>query len=144
MSLKTVTALSDEWHEAVANHMTGKAIAFPEPWFPAAKRGDYDIVPIDNSADLYREGHAMHHCVGAYVDRVRDGSLYVYSIRRAGKRVATLALARNGKFATITEFRGPCNVQPSKESVSVARKWLRTNRHRELAAPALQAHIGRG
>jgi hypothetical protein len=135
MSIKTIRALSNEWHEAVANHMTGPDIAFPEPWF-SAKHGGYDIVPIGKSADLYREGHAMHHCVGTYADRVQDGSIYVYSIRRDGKRLATLALKRNGKSAAIDDFRGPCNAQPSKEIASVARKWLQTNRHQEIAAPS--------
>src|SRR5262249_7781720 len=112
--------------------------AFPEPWFPSAKHDGYDIVPIGNSADLYREGHAMHHCVGTYAGRAQDGSIYVYSVRRDGKRVATLTLQRNGKSAVIAEFRGPCNAQPSKEIISVARKWLQTNRYQEIVAPMPQ------
>jgi hypothetical protein len=64
MSLKTVTTLSAEWHEAVAAGMDGPAAAFPPPWYPAAKIGDYDIAPIENSAALYREGAAMHQLRG--------------------------------------------------------------------------------
>ena len=64
MSLKTVTRLSADWHEAVASHMVGPQFAFPPPWYPAAKVGGFEILPIDNSAALYREGAAMHHCIG--------------------------------------------------------------------------------
>jgi hypothetical protein len=64
MSVKTVTALTHEWHEAVAYNMTGPSYEFPEPWAPATKIGDYDVVPITNSGELYREGNAMHHCAG--------------------------------------------------------------------------------
>jgi hypothetical protein len=98
MSLKTVIALSTEWHEAVANHMDGAKLAFPKPWYPAGTVGDYEVVPIDKSAALYREGAAMHHCVGTHADAVQCGDLYVYSVRHKGERVATFALARGLKL----------------------------------------------
>ena len=69
MSLRTVTKLSAEWHEAVASNLTGPQHAFPAPWFPAARVNGLEIIPIDNSADLYREGAFMHHCIGTYADR---------------------------------------------------------------------------
>jgi hypothetical protein len=124
MSLKTVTALSADWHEAVANHMDGLDSTFPPPWYPAARVGDYEIVPIESSAALFREGAAMHHCVGAYADHVQSGRLYVYSLRRAGERVATFALAREAASATLIEIRGPCNAWPEEKIVAVVRRWL--------------------
>ena len=127
MSLRTVSELSAEWHEAVANHMTGPDLTFPPPWYPAAKLRDYDIVPIDSSAELYREGAAMHHCIGTYADDVRAGDLYVYSVRRDGQRVATLALARDktSTKAQLHQLRGPCNAQPSRAIASAVNRWLR-------------------
>jgi hypothetical protein len=92
MSLRTATELSADWHEAVANNLDGPNSAFPSPWFPAAKVGTAEIVPIEDAASLYREGSAMHHCVGTYGDRVLAGHFCVYSVRRHGERVATLAL----------------------------------------------------
>ena len=94
MSLRTATTLSAEWHEAVANRLDGRDRAFPAPWYPATKIGNTDIVPIENAASLYREGQAMHHCVGTYSDRVLAGHFCIYSIKRDGARVATLALGR--------------------------------------------------
>jgi hypothetical protein len=116
MSLKTVTTLSAEWHEVVAAAMGGPAATFPLPWYAAAKIGNYDIVPIDNSAALYREGAAMHHCVGTYADAVQSGSLHVYSVRRNGQRVATLAIERDptSTKAQLVQLGGPCNAQPPK------------------------------
>jgi PcfJ-like protein len=127
MSLKTVTMLSAEWHEAVATTMDGPAATFPPPWYPPAKMGDYEIVPIDNSAALYREGVAMHHCAGTYTDKVQSGSLYVYGVHRDGQRVATLALARDltGTKARLVQLRGPCNAQPSQAVTLAVRRWLR-------------------
>jgi hypothetical protein len=127
MSLKTVTTLSAEWHEAVAAGMDGPAAAFPTPWYPAAKIGDYDIVPIYDSAALYREGAAMHHCVGTHSDEVQSGSLYVYGVRRDGERVATLALARDPSStqARLVQLRGPCNAEPPKAVTLAVQRWLR-------------------
>jgi PcfJ-like protein len=127
MSLKTVTTLSAEWHEAVAAGMDGPAAAFQSPWYPATKIGDYDIVPIDKSAALYREGAAMHHCVGTYTDAVQSGSLYVYSVHRDGQRVATLALARDPSStkARLAQLRGSCNAEPPKAVTLAVQRWLR-------------------
>jgi hypothetical protein len=119
------SALSAKWHEAVASHMSGPNLAFPPPWYPAAKIGDYDIVPIDDSAALYLEGAAMRHCVGTYADHVQSGRLYVYSVRRASERVATFPLAREAASAMLSEIRGPCNAQPDKQIVAAVRRWLR-------------------
>ena len=127
MSLNTVTTLSAEWHEAVAAGMDGHAVAFPPPWYPPAKIGDYEITPIDNSAALYREGAAMHHCVGTYTDEVQSGSLYVYGVRRDGQRVATLSLARDptSTKAQLVQLRGPCNAQPPQAVTLAVQRWLR-------------------
>jgi hypothetical protein len=128
MSVNTVTTLSAEWHEAVAAGMDGPDAAFPPPWYPAAKAGDFAIVPIENSAELYREGAAMHHCVGTYVDAVQSGELYVYSVRRAHKRIATFALRRRAMSAELSEIRGPCNAQVPQKIVAAVRRWLLAQR----------------
>jgi hypothetical protein len=124
MSLRTVTKLSADWHEAVAAS-NGSHCAFPSPWIPPATINGLDIIPIDNSADLYREGAAMHHCVGAYSLSVVEGEHYVYSIRRDGERVATAALARQDGRAVLQQIRGPCNVEPPAEIKTTIRRWLR-------------------
>jgi len=79
MSLRTVTKLSADWHEAVANNMDGPQHAFPDPWLPATRLNGHEIVPITNSADLYREGHAMHNCIGTYASDVMAGKSYIYT-----------------------------------------------------------------
>jgi PcfJ-like protein len=125
MSLRTVTKLSAEWHEAVASNLTGPQHAFPAPWFPAATVNGVEIIPIDNSADLYREGALMHHCVGTYAENVRRGINYVYSIRRDGERVATAGLVLHGARAILQEVRGPYNAPAPKQITTTVERWLR-------------------
>ena len=128
MSLKTATTLSADWHEAVANNLDGPNLAFPDPWYPAVRLGDYEILPIEDGASLYREGTAMHHCVGTYGDEVQRGNFYVYSIRRNGERVATVALCRNNGRAYLEQIRGPCNTEPPKAIVATVVRWLHAQR----------------
>jgi hypothetical protein len=74
----------------------------------------------------------MHHCVGTYSDRVRAGHFCIYSIRRNGERVATLALGRyhDGKHSKVylEQIRGPCNTEPPKAIVATVVRWLRDAR----------------
>jgi hypothetical protein len=128
MSLRTVTQLSASWHEAVATNMTGPNYEFPEPWCNGGHSCGYEIIPIANSGDLYREGHAMHHCVGTQGDQARHGSAYFYSVRKEKERIATLGLLRQGAAVAIGELRGPCNSQASKEIVRAVEIWLRSQR----------------
>ena len=128
MSLKTVRKLSSDWHEAVANNMSGPCYEFPEPWCCGGESGGYDIVPIATSGDLYREGHALHHCVGTQGHQVQSGEAYFYSIRMQNERVATLKLVRHGSSVAIGELRGSCNSQVPKEVGRAARSWLQSQR----------------
>ena len=66
----------------------------------------------------------MHHCVGTYSDRVLRGDLYVYSIRRNGERVATLALGRDNGQVHLEQIRGSCNTEPPKATVTTVLRWL--------------------
>jgi hypothetical protein len=126
MSVRTVTRLSAEWHEAVASNLTGPQHTFPAPWFPAATINGVEIIPIDNSADLYREGASMHNCIGTYAERVRRGGYYVYSIRRDAERLATAGIVLHGARAKLAELRGPCNAPAPKQITATVERWLRT------------------
>ncbi|MCZ6509364.1 MAG: PcfJ domain-containing protein [Alphaproteobacteria bacterium] len=135
MSLSTVIQLSEEWHEAVANGEHENGREFPEPWCPAGSVNGYEIIPITNGADLYREGKAMHHCVGTYGDRVSYGEIYVYSVRENGERIATAELTRNGARVRLGQVRGPCNANVDKKIVVGVRRWLGQQKSFVFPAP---------
>ena len=142
MSLRTVTRLSAEWHEAVASNLTGPQHTFPAPWFPADTINGLEIIPIDNSADLYREGALMHHCIGTYDDEVRAGRYYVYSVRRDGERVASAGLVLLGAQAELDQVRGPCNAAAPKQITATVERWLRTQVARRKSGPREIEPIG--
>jgi hypothetical protein len=133
MSLATVTSLSLDWHEAVAANMSGPKYEFPEPWCPAGRSGQFDVIPIATSAELYREGNLLHHCVGSYQGRVHAGESYLYSVRQDDVRVATLELQRRGGGVAIGQVRGACNVLPPKQVVRAVERWVRSQREFRFA-----------
>jgi PcfJ-like protein len=133
MSLATVTSLSRDWHEAVAANMSGPKHEFPEPWCPAGRSGEFDVIPITTSAELYREGNLLHHCVGSYQGLVHAGESYIYSVRRDDVRVATLELRRSGRCIVIGQVRGACNVLPPKQVVLAVKSWVRSQREFRFA-----------
>jgi hypothetical protein len=134
MSLATVTKLSADWHEAVAANMTAPNSEFPEPWCPGGASGGFDIVPITNSANLYREGKLMHHCAGTYAGRVHSGDCYIFSVRKERARIATLQLVRGEVGVAIGQLRGACNVKAPREALRAVTSWLRAQR--EFRFPA--------
>jgi hypothetical protein len=126
MSLRTATELSSKWHEAVANHQDIDQGPLPKPWFPATTQGPFEILPLTTATDLFHEGAAMHHCVTSYAGRVRSGEVYVYSVRRDGKRLATVSLGRGyGELYYIEQIRGPCNATAPKAIINAIRSWLK-------------------
>jgi PcfJ-like protein len=82
----------------------------------------------------------MHHCVGTYGDQVQRGNLYIYSIRRDGERIATLALGRHTGRTYVEQIRGPCNTEPPKATVATVVRWLRTQGPLPLLEIAHRAH----
>ena len=82
--------------------------------------GSLRAVALSTQSDLSDEGGAMHHCVSNYGSSCRSGSSLILSIRRDGRRAATLELRRgasavsNGRVGpsySISQIKGPCNAQ---------------------------------
>ena len=92
----------------------------------SGQNDDYEFVPLDSAGDLYRDGAIMHHCAGTYAPDVSIGYSYIYSVRLAGERVATLELVRQSPAqVVIAQIRGPCNALVAKKIAAAAHRWLR-------------------
>lgn len=72
--------------------------------------GNYTAVLIDNAFDIKNEGVIMHHCVGSYSSRVKEGSYLVLSILdKDGSRRSTLGLYRGSRNVSFSQHYGYCN-----------------------------------
>jgi PcfJ-like protein len=125
MSVKTVRTENELWHEAIAKCKAPKSkYKIPAPWYPAGQVSGYQIVPLDSTEELWKEGRAMHHCAGSYDYRVAAGKCYMYSVRQGDNRLATVELVRKQGKVTPLQIRAACNAEPSKEVKIAVRKWI--------------------
>lgn len=91
---------------------------FPEPPLP----GTDTLVPIRDSAVLYKEGKSMQHCVFSYMDAIRSGRSYIYQMLAPAR--ATLEIVPSGRRWVLRQLRGVRNADPGPEAFHVARSWL--------------------
>jgi hypothetical protein len=125
MSINTVRTENELWHEAIAVRKAAKSkYKIPTPWYPADEVNGYAIVPLDSAEELWKEGRAMHHCVGAYDYRVAAGKCYMYSVRLGDNRLATVELVRKHGNVKPRQIRAACNGEPPTEVKVAVRKWV--------------------
>lgn len=79
----------------------------PQPNEPRTV-GEFEIVPLRSGEDLVVEGTIMRHCVPGYMSELLSARSCIYSMRRNGKRVATLELSSGGN-PMVKQLKGPCN-----------------------------------
>jgi hypothetical protein len=101
---------SDAWHRA------GILAIPPERdvrWLALLPRhaiGDLLAIELDSGALLAEEGLEQKHCVGTYANACASGSCRVFSLRREGRRLATVELRRDsGGHWDLAQVRGKCN-----------------------------------
>ena len=125
MSVNTVRTENKLWHEAIAKCKAAKSnYKIPAPWYPAGQVNGYQIVPLDTTEELWKEGRAMHHCAGSYDYRVAAGNCYIYSVRQGDNRVATVELVREQGKVKPLQIRAACNAEPPKDVKIAVRKWI--------------------
>lgn len=122
------------WHEALNRELAerrtwshrdddfDRPVDYAPLWNEPFELGDFEVVPLRSGRELSQEGAAMHHCVGSYSREVRSGMSRIFSLRRDGRRVATVELGGIGHGRpSLYQVRGPCNAMPGREVIEVAR-----------------------
>jgi len=97
-----------------------------------------DFVALRSGLALHEDGRAMHHCVASYAGAVIKGKSRIFSIRRDGKRIATLELVRRKKWQ-IEQVKGPCNRAPDPAVAFAATRFLGACNDAETASAGVPA-----
>jgi len=92
------------------------------PFVQSLVQKDLDAVSLNTSDDLWEEGTAMDHCVGGYDQQCYANVSRIYSIRRAGERVATLEIRKVGGKLTIGQLYGYHNRRITDKAVNLFAK----------------------
>ncbi len=101
---------SEAWHRALLITVDpGKDVRWPA-LLPTFATGPFVAVELDCGYLLAEEGLEQRHCVGSYVHACSSGASRIFSLRRSGKRVATIELQRNHTgLWTLVQIRGKAN-----------------------------------
>lgn len=81
----------------------------------------WTIQELTVGRQLREEGQAMHHCVGGYIRVARDGHQAIFSMRKNGIRVITIAVRLPARV--IEQAYGVCNRPASREEKDVVKRW---------------------
>ncbi|MEK9803505.1 MAG: PcfJ domain-containing protein [Curvibacter sp.] len=101
---------SDAWHRALLITVDPeKDVRWPA-LLPQYASGPVVAVELDTGSLLAEEGLEQRHCIGTYVNACASGATRVFSLRRNGKRMATIELQRNhdGSWRMV-QIRGKAN-----------------------------------
>jgi hypothetical protein len=126
MGFGSATAFADRWCNRIdlEIHLGGTPIA--DMWLEPGHVDGYDFVPLRTVADLKEEAAAMRNCVCTYGASLARNGLRLWSVRRDGARVATLAvgLYRGDPLPAIVQLLAANNKEAPPDIWWAARQWL--------------------
>lgn len=83
----------------------------------------YSIIAVKELGDLIKEGRALNHCVGSYIDSVSEGKEYILFLRKnedIDTPYFTIDVTPNMR---VRQIHGSCNCNISKEIRPFIKKW---------------------
>ena len=85
---------------------------------------NYSIIACKNLIDLVKEGAALHHCVGSYVNSVAKGNEYILFLRKnEDLNTSFYTVDVNPSDKTIRQIHGMCNCNVTEEIAKFVKKW---------------------
>lgn len=137
---------TEAWHEALANAQIDRIndgkydtdVAYGA--FPSeVTLGGFDFHALRSLRALVVEGKAMHHCVASYYRDIQTGRARIYSVRKDGRRLATVEFASLPGRVRAVQVKGVCNARPSKDVFTAADKFARCMTEPDKALRGLSA-----
>jgi len=123
--IQTLENLHDKWAKKLneSNLENLKEITFPTP----PKKGNEDILPIENGYELALEGQTQSHCARTYQREVCNGDYYVYKVLAPER--ATLGLKRQNDEWMINQIQLRSNDKPSDDTIAAIHSWFYKDKH---------------
>jgi hypothetical protein len=118
VSWRSLRRRSEAWHRALLITVDPATDVRWQALLPEHRVGELVAVELDCGHLLAEEGLEQRHCIGTYVNACSSGASRVFSLRRSGKRLATLELQRghDGHWRLV-QIRGKANSPVTDERV---------------------------
>jgi hypothetical protein len=99
-----------------------------DTWLRPGQFHGLEFIPIATAADLREEAKAMKNCVRTYSFRIAQGHLRIWSIRKEGRRIATVEIYRvcGDPYLRIGELRAVSNNAAPTDIWRATHLWLRS------------------
>ncbi len=122
----TARKASLAWRDRMSLHVTIGDAAIEPLWLEAKIVDGFDFVPLLSAKAIHDEARHMDNCVRSYGPDIATNEERLWSMRRDGKRVATLSVGIHGDLGllTITQIKGPKNVNVPREVAIAAKRWI--------------------
>ena len=84
----------------------------------------YSIIVAKTSQDLIEEGINLHHCVGSYVERVKNGECSIFFLRKTDDIEASL-ITIEVKDNQVLQVRGLCERLMEDDERIFFKNWIK-------------------
>jgi hypothetical protein len=128
MRFKTACKAASEWRTNIEMYCDLGDTVIADMWLLPGRVHDLDFTPITTATELREEAKAMKNCLRTYSSAIAGDYSRIWSIRREGRRIATLQIYRvdNDPYLHIGELKAVSNKSPSTEVYRAAHLWLRS------------------
>jgi hypothetical protein len=98
-----------------------------DTWLQPGEALGFTFVPLVEQSEILEEAQAMQNCADQYADRLAREKCRLFSVRRAGSRIATLEIGphpRETGVLAITQLKARHNMPASVDVWQAAHAWL--------------------
>jgi hypothetical protein len=126
IKLKQARQAANEWFLSLELALMLDCNLIDDRWLQPAHLEGYDFVPLSTRQDIAEEAAVMRNCIRSWGRDVVHNHARLWSIRKDGKRIATLAVGPSyvDDLPSITEIKLQDNNKVPKALAVLARKWL--------------------
>ncbi len=140
-TVQSMLRMMQEWHRSLGTgsaSLSWKRSPFEPLLFEELSRDDsekprrWQLMELTDSAQLRREGAALHHCVASYADRCNRGASSIWSLRlwQAEKITHVLTVEVDPRRRAVIQARGRANRAASGRPLRLLQDWADRERLR--------------
>ena len=126
IGLEQAVAASRLWLETIELHASIGQAPITDMWLQSSFVDGYEFVALRTAGEISEEAAAMRNCLRTYGESIALDRTRVWSIRKAGARVACieLGISRGDELPSILQIKLPDNKKAPRDIALAARQWL--------------------
>ncbi len=127
ISFDTALCAAKSWFNRVRLVLQLPPGTLDDCWLKPETVNGYSFMPLLDHTEIFAEAQAMQNCADQFAERLALGTCRLFSIRRAGQRVATLEVAQHERevgILSIRQLKARHNMPAATEVWQAAYAWL--------------------